>query len=234
MQAHQQNPEESQTVTVRQMRNATEPQVDTKPVTVHISSCQGMDSLELEKWRELLYTADEPVELVGDPASAAIILVVGFDQTNWFKVLRGNSVWKRFPEKNFGISEGDSPPRFLRGLYSGVPKKWNRMKRFSGLAYHWRRQQYPNPVPPPADIAAAAKKYPFFQHRQIQSSGPPQNPQVLPWRTVGLRGGFHRGVQPIHFDYRAGEQTRVLLDYHEGVEVWPLPCRGIAIQHPAV
>ena len=161
MQAHEQNPEESQTVSVRQLRNATEPQVGTKPLTVHISSCQGMDSLELEKWRELLHTADEPVELVGDPASAAIILVVGFDQTNWFRLLRGNSVWKRFPEKSFGISEGDSPPRFLHGLYSGVPKKWNRMKRFSGLAYHWHRQQYLNPVPPPEEVAAAAKKYLF-------------------------------------------------------------------------
>jgi hypothetical protein len=161
MQAHQQNPEESQTVTVRQMRNVTEPQVDTKPLAIYISSCWGMDSMELEKWRELLHTAGEPVELVGDPASAAIILVTGFDQTNWFKALRGNSVWKRFPEKSFGISESDCPPRFLHGLYSGVPKKWNRMKRFSDLAYNWHREQHPNPVPPPEEVAAAAKKYLF-------------------------------------------------------------------------
>jgi hypothetical protein len=53
---------------------------------------------------------------VDRPEDADLILVVDMNEANVFANLRRNQVWRRFPEKSFGIYEGDNPPRFARTL----------------------------------------------------------------------------------------------------------------------
>jgi len=106
-------------------------------------------------------TASEPVEFTEDPAEAEFILVTGFDDRDNFRALRCNPVWRRYPEKSFGIFEGDNAPRYLHGLYCGVPESWNSAKRFSGLAYRWHQEEFPGRVPSPESVCGRRKDYLF-------------------------------------------------------------------------
>jgi hypothetical protein len=106
-------------------------------------------------------TSIENVEFTSSPELSDFIIVIGFDNRNQFQALRENHVWQKYPWKSFGIFEGDSAPRYLHGLYCGIPKKWNFAKRFSGLAYTWHQQQFPNPVPPFSNICKTEKDFLF-------------------------------------------------------------------------
>jgi len=130
-------------------------------MTVHLSYCSGSAHAELPGWREITRTASEPVRFIDDPAKADFILVTGFDDRDHFRVLRSNRVWRRYPEKSFGLFEGDNAPRYLHGLYCGVPQKWNATGRFSGLAYRWHQEQFPGRVPLPEQVRARPKDYLF-------------------------------------------------------------------------
>ncbi len=109
----------------------------------------------------MAFTASEPVEFTGDPAKAEFIIVTGFDDRDNFLALRRNPVWRRYPEKSFGVFEGDNAPRYLHGLYCGVPKRWNSTGRFSGLAYRWHQEQFPGRVPSLETVRGRPKDYLF-------------------------------------------------------------------------
>ena len=89
---------------------------------VFISSCETGESFYGRELKRMagLCTSLQSV-FVDRPEDADLILVVDMDEADVFANLRRNHVWRRFPEKSFGIYEGDNPPRFLHGLYSSVP-----------------------------------------------------------------------------------------------------------------
>jgi hypothetical protein len=128
---------------------------------IYLSSCSGDVRTELPGWREMARTSSEEVEFTSSPDLADFIIVIGFDDRDYFEALRRNPVWRRYPWKSFGIFEGDNAPRYLHGLYCGVPKKWNSTGRFSGLAYVWHQKVFPNPVPSLDSVRSCEKKYLF-------------------------------------------------------------------------
>jgi hypothetical protein len=99
---------------------------------------------------------------VGRPEDADLILIVDMDEADVFANLRRNQVWRRFPEKSFGIYEGDNPPRFLHGLYSSVPRSWMRTGRFQSCAYPMHQICFPNDVPAISKVSATPKDLLFF------------------------------------------------------------------------
>jgi len=99
---------------------------------------------------------------VDRPEEADLILVVDMDEADVFANLRRNHVWRRFPEKSFGIYEGDNPPCFLHGLYSSVPQSWMRTGRFQSCAYPMHQICFPNEVPAVSTVSATPKDLLFF------------------------------------------------------------------------
>jgi hypothetical protein len=104
---------------------------------VSISSCdrtgKSLYQSELAKFARL--GCKPAVEIVESHEEAEVILIVDISEENQFECLRRNPVWKEWPEKSFGLYEGDHPPRFLHGLYSSVTRSWCRTGRFASCAY---------------------------------------------------------------------------------------------------
>ena len=130
---------------------------------VFISSCaigQSFYGGELKRMAALCMSL-QPV-FVDRPEDADLILVVDMDEADVFANLRRNQVWRRFPEKSFGIYEGDNPPPFLHGLYSSVRRSWNRTGRFQSCAYPMHQICFPNQVPAFSTVSATPKDLLFF------------------------------------------------------------------------
>jgi hypothetical protein len=130
-------------------------------IKVLLSSCCGDEETQLPGWKGMVQFSREPVKFVDDPDAADFILVTGFDDRDRFRALRKNRIWRKYPEKSFGLFEGDNAPRYLHGLYCGVPRKWNAAGRFGGLAYRWHQQIFPNPVPRVERVRATEKDFLF-------------------------------------------------------------------------
>ena len=130
---------------------------------VFISSCGTGESFygrELKRMAGLCTSLQSA--FVDRPEDADLILVVDMDETDVFANLRRNHVWRRFPEKSFGIYEGDNPPRFLHGLYSSVPRSWMRTGRFQSCAYPMHQICFPNEVPAVSTVSATPKDLLLF------------------------------------------------------------------------
>jgi hypothetical protein len=115
---------------------------------VYISSCgenQSFYGEELKKLAKLSKTY--LTEFINDPEDAEIILVVDIDNKDLFENLRRNPIWRKYPNKSFGIYEGDCAPVFLHGLYSDARKSPFNFNRFVGLDYHMHQICYPNLIP---------------------------------------------------------------------------------------
>lgn len=117
-------------------------------IKIHISSCSSHESFygkELKKTAALsqVYLT----KFTEDPDEADIIIIVDIDNTNLFENLRNNSVWRKYPNKAFGLYEGDCAPTFLHGLYSDARASRLNFNRFLGLDYHMHQLCFPNPVP---------------------------------------------------------------------------------------
>ena len=129
---------------------------------VFISSCGTGESLY---GRELKRTAGLCTSLqsvfVDRPEDADLILVVDMNEADVFANLRRNPVWRRYPEKSFGIYEGDNPPRFLHGLYSALPRAWTGLGRFQSCGQRMHQLVYPNICPPPNEAWATPKNLLF-------------------------------------------------------------------------
>ena len=130
---------------------------------VFISSCGTGESFY---GRELMRMARLCVSVqsvfVNRPEDADLILIVDMDEADVFANLRRNQVWQRFPEKSFGIYEGDNPPRFLHGLYSSVRRSWMGTGRFQSCAYPMHQLCFPNRVPAVSTASVAPKDLLFF------------------------------------------------------------------------
>ena len=117
-------------------------------VRVCISSCgQGESLYERELKRIALLSNQQVIEFADNPEDADLILIVDIDERNLFKNLRNNPVWKKYPDKSFGMYEGDNAPPFLHGLYSDARKSRINTNRFLGLPYTMHQICFPNPVP---------------------------------------------------------------------------------------
>ena len=132
-------------------------------IKVFISSCETGESFYGRELKRMagLCTSLQSV-FVDRPEDADLILVVDMDETGVFANLRRNHVWRRFPEKSFGIYEGDNPPRFLHGLYSSVPRSWMHTGRFQSCAYPMHQICFPNEVPAVSTVSATPKDLLFF------------------------------------------------------------------------
>jgi hypothetical protein len=97
------------------------------------------------------------VTFVDRAEEADLVLVVDMDEGGLFANLRHNPVWRRWPEKSFGMYEGDEPPRFLHGLYSSARKAWSRRGRYLSCAYPVLRACFPSAAPPLAEVRASRK-----------------------------------------------------------------------------
>jgi hypothetical protein len=117
---------------------------------VFISSCETGDSFYGRELKRMagLCTSLQSV-FVDRPEDADLILVVDMNEADVFANLRRNEVWRRFPEKSFGIYEGDNPPRFLHGLYTAVPRDWTHLGRFRSCGLWMHQIAYPLADPPP-------------------------------------------------------------------------------------
>jgi hypothetical protein len=138
---------------------------------VFISSCGTGASLyenELKRMAGLCMASQSP--FVERPEDADLILVVDMDEANVFANLRRNEVWRRFPEKSFGIYEGDNPPCFLHGLYSSVPRSWMRTGRFQSCAYPMHQICFPNEVPAVSTASINSKDLLFFYAGRLSHS----------------------------------------------------------------
>jgi hypothetical protein len=130
---------------------------------VFISSCGTGETFygrELKRMAALCMSLQSV--FVDRPEDADLILVVDMDEADVFANLRHNPVWRRFPEKSFGIYEGDNPPRFLHGLYSSVRRSWMRTGRFQSCAYPMHQICFPNEVPAVSTVGVPAKDLLFF------------------------------------------------------------------------
>ncbi|MDM3861008.1 MAG: exostosin family protein [Aphanizomenon gracile PMC644.10] len=117
-------------------------------IKVYISSCEAGESFygtELKRLADL--SPSYITQFVDKPDDADIILVVDISNNNLFENLRKNPVWKKHPNKSFGIYEGDCAPTFLHGLYSDARKSPFNFNRFLGLDYHMHQICFQNPVP---------------------------------------------------------------------------------------
>ena len=125
---------------------------------VFISSCGTGESFYGRELKRLagLCVLFQSV-FVERPEDADLILVVDMDEADVFANLRRNPVWRRYPEKSFGIYEGDNPPRFLHGLYSALPRAWTGLGRFQSCGQRMHQLIYPNICPPPNQAWATSK-----------------------------------------------------------------------------
>ena len=135
----------------------------TQRMKVFISSCEPGESFYGRELKRMagLCTSLQSV-FVDRPDNADLILVVDIDEARVFDNLRRNQVWRRFPEKSFGIYEGDNPPLFLHGLYSSVRRSWMRTGRFQSCAYPMHQICFPNQVPAGSTVSATPKELLFF------------------------------------------------------------------------
>lgn len=132
-------------------------------IKVFISSCGTGESFygcELKRMARRCMSLQSV--FVDRPEEADLILIVDIDEADVFANLRRNQVWQRFPEKSFGIYEGDNPPRFLHGLYSSVRRSWMRTGRFQSCAYPMHQICFPNGVPVVSTGSATPKDLLFF------------------------------------------------------------------------
>jgi hypothetical protein len=117
---------------------------------VFISSCGTGESFygrELKRMAGLCMSLQSV--FVDRPEDADLILVVDMDEADVFANLRRNQVWRRFPEKSFGIYEGDNPPRFLHGVYTAVPRDWTYLGRFQSCGLWMHQVAFPLACPAP-------------------------------------------------------------------------------------
>jgi hypothetical protein len=117
---------------------------------VFISSCGTSESFygrELKRMAGLCMSLRSV--FVDRPEDADLILVVDMDEADVFANLRRNRVWRRFPEKSFGIYEGDNPPRFLHGIYTAVPRDWTHLGRFQSCGLWMHQVAFPLACPAP-------------------------------------------------------------------------------------
>src|ERR1700733_5035614 len=129
-------------------------------MNIFLSSCAGPDSKSIycsELGRLAGLCTTEIITLVLTPEEADIILIVDIKEAHLNANLRKNKVWQSWPEKSFAYYEGPGPTRFLHGFYSSARKSWSGSGRFQACAYPLFRLLYPNPCPPPSDLAAVPK-----------------------------------------------------------------------------
>jgi hypothetical protein len=129
-------------------------------VKIFLSSCIGPNSQSIycsELGRIAGLCTTETIVLVSLPEEADIILIADIFEANLYGGLRRNRVWQKWPEKSFAYCEGDDPPKFLHGLHSSAHKSWSGSGRFQACAYPVHQLCYPNPCPPPSDVAAVPK-----------------------------------------------------------------------------
>ena len=127
-------------------------------VRVYVSSCGAGPSLydrELRRFAGLARRID--TRFVERPEEADLILVVDMDEAGLFANLRRNPLWRRWPKKAFGVYEGDNPPRFLHGLYSGARNAWSRAGRYLSCPYPMHQICFPSAEPPLAEIRDCPK-----------------------------------------------------------------------------
>ena len=125
-----------------------------------LSSCSGSNSESIycsELGRLAGLCTTETIILVSTPEEADLILIVDISETHLNDSLRRNPVWQQWPEKSFAYYEGPDLPGFLHGLHSSARKSWSGSGRFQACAYPLFQRCYPNPCPPPADLAAVPK-----------------------------------------------------------------------------
>jgi hypothetical protein len=131
-------------------------------IKVHISSCvQGESFYGHELKRIALLSSKYVTEFIEEPEDADVIFIVDIDESNLFKGLRCNPVWKKYPDKSFGMYEGDHAPPFLHGLYSDARKSRMNANRYLGLPYKMHQICFPNPVPDISLVKAIPKNLLF-------------------------------------------------------------------------
>jgi len=119
-----------------------------KSIKVYISSCGEGKSFYGEELKRLAELSQSYLtQFVDNPEEANLILVVDISNKNLFENLRKNLIWRKYPNKCFGIYEGDFAPIFLHGLYSDARKSLFNFNRFLGLDYHMHQICFKNPVP---------------------------------------------------------------------------------------
>lgn len=129
-----------------------------KSIKVHISSCSSSESFYGEELKRISKLSEKySTRFVDEPEEANIILVVDISNENLFENLRKNKIWRKYPNKSFGIYEGDCAPIFLHGLYSDARKSTFNFNRFLGLDYHMHQICFPNPVPDYRDVHISKK-----------------------------------------------------------------------------
>lgn len=117
-------------------------------VKVNISSCgYGESFYNRELKRLALLSSKTETIFIDSPEDADIILIVDIDENNLFQGLRNNPIWKKYPDKSFGIYEGDHAPIFLHGLYSDARQSPMNINRFLGLPYKMHQICFPNLTP---------------------------------------------------------------------------------------
>jgi hypothetical protein len=119
-------------------------------VKVFISSCELGESFygrELKRMAGLCKSLQSV--FVDRPEDADLILIVDMDEADVFANLRRNPVWRRYPEKSFGIYEGDNPPRFLHGVYTAVPRDRTYLGRFQSCGLWMHQVAFPLVCPAP-------------------------------------------------------------------------------------
>jgi hypothetical protein len=158
-------------------------------IKVYISSCEKGESFygkELKKLADL--SPSYVTQFVDQPDDADIILVVDISNNNLFENLRKNPVWRKHPNKSFGIYEGDCTPTFLHGLYSDARKSPFNFNRFLGLDYHMHQICFQNPVPDYIDVRNCEKNllYSFagrmshkLRKKLLSSSYPEQEVKLI-------------------------------------------------------
>jgi len=129
-------------------------------MNVFLSSCSGSNSESIycsELGRLAGLCTTESITLVSTPEEADIILIVDISEAHLNAGLRRNKVWQKWPEKSFAYHEGAVPPRFLHRVQSSACKSWSGSGRFQACAYPLFQLSYPNPCPPPSELAAVPK-----------------------------------------------------------------------------
>jgi Exostosin family len=128
-------------------------------VKIYISSCGDTESVYEHELRRLASLCTGlTTEFVKQPQDADIILVIDIDERDIFSSLRHNVVRRMYPEKSFGLYEGDNPPRFLHGLYSATRKALLPSRRYHGFPYLMHQFYFPNVATPDVSEVYEHKK----------------------------------------------------------------------------
>lgn len=84
-----------------------------KSIKVHISSCSSSESFYGEELKRISKLSEKySTWFIDEPEEANIILVVDISNENLFENLRKNKIWRKYPNKSFGVYEGDCAPFF--------------------------------------------------------------------------------------------------------------------------